>query len=58
LADDDAGAVATASQALAQGYTTGFLAGAGLLLAAAALVAATVTTRSTQHTADTQTVAA
>jgi EmrB/QacA subfamily drug resistance transporter len=58
VADGDATAVATASQALAQGYTTGFLAGAGLLLAVAALVAATVTTRSTQHTAETQTVAA
>jgi hypothetical protein len=56
VADGDATAVATASQALAQGYTTGFLAGAGLLLAAAVLVAVAVTTRSTQHTAETQTV--
>jgi threonine/homoserine/homoserine lactone efflux protein len=54
--DGDATAVDTASQALAHGYTTGFLTGAGLLLAAAVLVAVTVTTRSTQHTADTQTV--
>jgi len=58
LDHNDASAVATASQALAQGYTTGFLTGAGLLLAAAVVVAVAVTTRSTQHTADTQTVAA
>jgi hypothetical protein len=58
LAGGDTGAVARAGEALAHGYTTGFLAGAGLLLAAAVLVAVAVTTRSTQHTADTQTVAA
>lgn len=47
---DDAGAVARAGEALAHGYTAGFLAGAGLLLAAAVLVAATVTTREVQRT--------
>jgi predicted MFS family arabinose efflux permease len=52
LAGDDAGAVARAGEAMAHGYTTGFLAGAGLLLAAAVLVAVSVTTRSTQRTAD------
>jgi hypothetical protein len=51
-ADGDASAVARASEALAQGYTTGFLTGAGLLLAAAVLVAVTVTTRGTQRAAD------
>jgi hypothetical protein len=49
VADGDPTAVATASQALAQGYTTGLLTGAGLLLAAAVLVAVTVTTRGTQR---------
>jgi EmrB/QacA subfamily drug resistance transporter len=53
LAVDDPGAVARAGEALAQGYTTGFLTGAGLLLAAAILVAATVATRGTQRTAET-----
>ncbi len=52
LAGDDPSRVARASEALAQGYTTGFLAGAGLLLAAAVLVAVTVTTRGTQRTAE------
>jgi hypothetical protein len=45
----DADAVVRAGEALAQGYTTGFLTGAGLLLAAALLVAVSVTTRSTQR---------
>ena len=58
LVGGDTGAVARAGEALAHGYTTAFLAGAGLLLAATFLVAVAVTTRSTQHTADTQTVAA
>jgi EmrB/QacA subfamily drug resistance transporter len=53
LADGDTGAVATAGQALAEGYTTAFLAGAGLLLAAAVLVAVTVTNRGTQRAAAT-----
>jgi predicted MFS family arabinose efflux permease len=53
LADADTGVVARASEALAHGYTTGFLAGAGLLLAAAVLVAGTVTTRGTQRAANT-----
>jgi hypothetical protein len=48
----DADTVARAGEALAQGYTTGFLTGAGLLLAAAVLVAVTVTTRGTQRAAD------
>jgi EmrB/QacA subfamily drug resistance transporter len=51
LADADTGVVARAGEALAHGYTSGFLAGAGLLLAAAVLVAATVTTRGTQRAA-------
>jgi hypothetical protein len=58
LAGGDTGAVARAGEALAHGYTTAFLAGAGLLLAAAVLVAATVTTRGTQRAVETQTVAA
>ena len=53
LTGDDPGAVARAGEALAQGYTTGFLAGSGLLLAAAVLVAVTVATRGTQRTAET-----
>ncbi len=52
LADADTAVVARASEALAQGYTSGFLAGAGLLLAAAVLVALSVTTRSTQRADD------
>jgi hypothetical protein len=58
LAGGDTGAVARAREALADGYTTGFLAGAGLLLAAAVLVVVAVTTRSTQRTAETSTVTA
>jgi hypothetical protein len=53
LAGGDTWAVARAGEALAEGYTTGFLAGAGLLLAAVILVAATVATRGTQRTAET-----
>jgi EmrB/QacA subfamily drug resistance transporter len=53
LTGDDPSAAARAGQALAQGYTTGFLAGAGLLLAAAVLVAVTVSSRGTQRTAET-----
>ncbi|SDC92475.1 drug resistance transporter, EmrB/QacA subfamily [Geodermatophilus telluris] len=49
VADTDAAAVARASEALAEGYTAGFLTGSGLLLAAAVLVAATVTTRDVQR---------
>ena len=58
LVDADAGVVARAAEALAHGYTSGFLAGAGLLLAAAVLVALSVTTRGTQRAVETQTVAA
>src|SRR5687767_12010981 len=58
LAGADTGAVARAGEALAEGYTTGFLAGAGLLLAAAVLIAVSVTTGGTQRTAETQTVTA
>ena len=53
LVDADAGVVARAAEALAHGYSTGFLAGSGLLLAAAVLVAVTVATRGTQRTAET-----
>ena len=49
LSNGDASAVATASQALAEGYTTAFLAGAGLLLLAALFVTTAVTTRGTQR---------
>jgi EmrB/QacA subfamily drug resistance transporter len=48
----DAIAVDIARRAMAEGYTTGFLAGAALLLTAAVLVAVSVTTRSTQRTAE------
>jgi predicted MFS family arabinose efflux permease len=53
LAHADTGAVVTAGQALAHGYTTGFLAGAGLLVIAAVLVAVAVSTRGTQRTPQT-----
>jgi predicted MFS family arabinose efflux permease len=53
LADADTGAVASASEALAHGYTTGFLAGAGLLVIAAVLVGVAVSTRGTQRTPET-----
>ena len=49
LAAGDRGAVATASDALTHGYTTGFLAGAGMLLAAAVVAIAAVNTRRTQN---------
>jgi hypothetical protein len=52
LASRDSGAVATASEALAQGYTTAFLAGAGMLLVAALIAAAAVTTTRTQGGAE------
>jgi hypothetical protein len=44
-------AAATASAALTEGYTMGFLAGAGMLLVAAVVVIAAVTTRRTQSAA-------
>jgi predicted MFS family arabinose efflux permease len=49
LAGSDTAAVAAAGEALTHGYTTAFLAGAGLLLVAAVLIAVTVTTRDVQH---------
>jgi len=48
LAGNDAGVIATASAALSHGYTTGFLAGAGLLLLAALITIAAVSTKRTQ----------
>ncbi len=48
LAGNDAGALATAGEALSHGYTTGFLAGAGMLLIAAIIVIAAVTSRRRQ----------
>jgi hypothetical protein len=54
---NDTGAVATASAALAHGYTTGFLGGAGLLLIAAVVVIAAVNTRRTQSASETDNVA-
>jgi EmrB/QacA subfamily drug resistance transporter len=45
----DPTALARASEALAHGYTTAFLAGAGLLLAAAVIVLAAITTKRTQN---------
>jgi EmrB/QacA subfamily drug resistance transporter len=53
LAGEDPSAVTRAGEALAYGYTTAFLAGAGLLLAAAVLVAVSVTIRSIQRTTGT-----
>ena len=49
LVAGDRGAVATASEALTHGYTTGFLAGAGMMLAAAVVAIAAVNTRRTQN---------
>jgi EmrB/QacA subfamily drug resistance transporter len=49
LARQDPDLVASASAALAQGYTTAFLTGAGLLLAAALLTGTAVNTRRTQN---------
>ena len=43
------------AQALTEGYTSAFLAGAGLLVVAAAIVGITVTTRSTQRAGETGT---
>jgi predicted MFS family arabinose efflux permease len=51
LAGNDPGVVATASAALSHGYTTGFLAGVGMLLIAAVVATAAVTTRRTQGAA-------
>ena len=51
LACSDAGVVTTASAALSHGYTTGFLAGAGMLLIAAVIAITAVTTRRTQGAA-------
>ena len=48
----DRGAVATASEALTHGYTTGFLAGAGMLLVAAVVAIVAVDTRRTQNAAE------
>jgi EmrB/QacA subfamily drug resistance transporter len=48
LTGGDAGAVNAARAALTHGYTTGFLAGAALLVVAAAIVAVAVNTRRTQ----------
>jgi EmrB/QacA subfamily drug resistance transporter len=52
LVADDKAIVATATEALTYGYTTAFLAGAGLLLVAAVVAAATVNTRRTQRDAE------
>jgi EmrB/QacA subfamily drug resistance transporter len=54
LAGDGTGVVAGAGEALAHGYTTGFLVGAGLLLIAAVLVAVSVTTSGTQRAVDSE----
>ncbi|MPR09421.1 MFS transporter [Microvirga tunisiensis] len=51
LAGNDAGVVARAGEALTYGYTTAFLAGAGMLLIAAIVVIAAVSTRRTQGAA-------
>jgi len=48
-AGNDAGLMATASEALTHGYTTAFLAGAGMLVIAALVVAAAVNTKQTQR---------
>jgi predicted MFS family arabinose efflux permease len=58
LADADTGVIARAGEALAHGYTSGFLAGAVLLLTAAVLVALAVTTRGTQRADDASRAAA
>lgn len=49
LTAGDMNLIAKASEALAQGYTTAFLAGAALLTVAAVIVAVVVNTRETQH---------
>ena len=51
LMTNDAGIVATATEALTYGYTTAFLVGAGMLLAAAVIVIVAVNTRRTQGAA-------
>lgn len=51
LAGNDAGLVAQASEALTRGYTTAFLAGAGMLVIAAVVVAVAVNTQRTQRAA-------
>ena len=51
LAASNTGLVTRAGEALTYGYTTAFLAGAGLLLAAAVIVIAAVNTRRTQGAA-------
>jgi predicted MFS family arabinose efflux permease len=51
LMTNDAGVVATATEALTYGYTTAFLVGAGMLLAAAVVVIVAVNTRRTQGAA-------
>lgn len=48
LAESDTALVARASEALTHGYTTAFLAGAGMLLVAALIVVTAVNTRRTQ----------
>ena len=51
IARGDAAAIARAAGALTNGYTTAFLAGAGMLLIAAVVAAAAVTARRTQSAA-------
>lgn len=51
LMTNDPGGVARAGEALTYGYTTAFLAGAGMLLAAAVVLIVAVNTRRTQGTA-------
>jgi EmrB/QacA subfamily drug resistance transporter len=48
IAASDPGRAASAAEALAHGYTTAFLVGAGMLFVAAVIVIATVTTKRTQ----------
>jgi hypothetical protein len=57
LMTNDAGVVATATEALTYGYTTAFLVGAGMLLAAAVIVIVAVHTRRTQGAAVTGAIA-
>jgi hypothetical protein len=51
LAGSDTNVLARAAEALTHGYTTAFLAGAGMLLVAAVIVIAAVNTRRTQGAA-------
>jgi hypothetical protein len=53
LVAGDRGAVAAASEALSHGYTTGFLAGAVMLVVAAVVALVAVNTRRTQNAAGT-----